>query len=548
MAASPDPLLRLIFLLVLLLPLSGCGEGGPSPFRAASRAAPAPARALEGRLEVIATAGRVPANAFRAFEQESRCRIELAVARGPAELLELAAQRDADLVLASGENAASLVAAGRVRALDPVRLPALAQTPERLRDLPGALADGRRYGLPWRWQANVLAYDSKREAQAPTSWKFYFEPAEGESAPRLLASAEPVAIADAAIYLAATQPGLRIGDPHALDERQYAAALALLQRQHLAWRGAAGPDVAAQVEGFPQRRRGEPVHAGGGAGIAGAGTAGGVDAAGRGWQRGSRNRDAAFGCAPSQLRVGLAAVGIDAAGAGASCRRGRRAASAARRLQARAAGRRRCLRTRRHGAAAAPASAHGAAGKLWCAALRAVQSLDARLPRATGKLRMSPMVLRKPLLLSTTVLLLAACVKDAAPPAPPAQAYVAAVPAAAKVAADTPAGNAGPRRVLHDWLGAWNAHDLGQATALLADDVEYFDAGFAGIQHGREAAIEKGMSVFLRGVPDLHLDVRGEPIVGADAVAWEWTLSGTNTGTWGGIPATNQQIRLKASA
>ena len=71
------------------------------------------------------------------------------------------------------------------------------------------------------------------------------------------------------------------------------------------------------------------------------------------------------------------------------------------------------------------------------------------------------------------------------------------------------------------------------------------DAGFAGIQRGRDAALEKGMGTFLRGVPDLQIELRGEPIVGVDAVAWEWTFTGTNTGTWGGIPATNQRIQLK---
>src|SRR5207344_1960498 len=137
-----------------------------------------------------------------------------------------------------GENAASLVAAGHVQALDPAALPALAQMPRPIRNLPGAFVAGRRYGLPWRWQATVLAYDSKRQAQAPTSWSFYFEPAQGEDAPSVLASPEPFAIADAAIYLAATQPELRITDPYALDEHQYAAALALLKRQQPAWRGA----------------------------------------------------------------------------------------------------------------------------------------------------------------------------------------------------------------------------------------------------------------------------------------------------------------------
>ena len=145
--------------------------------------------------------------------------------------------------------------------------------------------------------------------------------------------------------------------------------------------------------------------------------------------------------------------------------------------------------------------------------------------------------------------LLAACSKPAPPVVEAPQPYVAAgpaaVPSAAAVPAAAPAGAASARRVLNDWLSAWNAHDASQAATLLADDVEYFDAGFAGIQHGRDAAIEKGMSAFLRGVPDLRIELRGEPIVGEDAVAWEWTFIGTNTGTWGGIPATNQHIQLK---
>ena len=144
---------------------------------------------------------------------------------------------------------------------------------------------------------------------------------------------------------------------------------------------------------------------------------------------------------------------------------------------------------------------------------------------------------------------LAGCGKKPAPTPVAPEAYVATVPAAPPPGAAPPASVGGDtrpaRRMLNDWLSAWNAHDTSQAANLLAEDVEYFDAGFAGIQHGRDAALDKGMSAFLRGVPDLHIELRGEPIVGDDAVAWEWTFTGTNTGTWGGVPATNQHIQLK---
>lgn len=250
MAGNTDPL-RCLLLVLLLSPLAACGEGAKSPFRRASADAPAPARKLEGRLEVIAVAGAVSADSFHDFERDSACRVRLRSAAGPAQLLELAAQGGADLVLASGENAATLVAGGDVRALDAARLPALAQIPPRLRLLPGAVVDGRRYGLPWRWHANVLAYDTRNNVLPPGSWKVLFEPdtRPDQPAPSLLASPEPVAIADAAIYLASARPELHITDPHALDEAQYAAALELLQKQRSAWRGA-WRDVAAQAEGF----------------------------------------------------------------------------------------------------------------------------------------------------------------------------------------------------------------------------------------------------------------------------------------------------------
>ena len=152
------------------------------------------------------------------------------------------------------------------------------------------------------------------------------------------------------------------------------------------------------------------------------------------------------------------------------------------------------------------------------------------------------------MMVAAALLLLSACGKKE-PEAKPDAGFVATVPVApvAPVAAPaaSPAGQAGARRVLDRWLAAWNSHDASEAAPLLADDVQYFDAGFSGIQTGRDATIEKGLSVFLRGVPDLHIELRGEPIVSPDAVAWEWTFTGTHTGTWGGIPATNQRINLK---
>ena len=146
-------------------------------------------------------------------------------------------------------------------------------------------------------------------------------------------------------------------------------------------------------------------------------------------------------------------------------------------------------------------------------------------------------------------LVLGACSRAPAPvdpkavPASPAPAVAAA--AAANTAPAAAANSRGEQATLEQYLAAWNAHDAPRAAALLTDDSEYFDASFAGRQVGRAAIEEKAINVFLRGLPDLHWEIRSEPIVGQQAIAYEWTLTGTNTATWGGIPATGQKINLK---
>lgn len=249
MAGTAVPM-RQAWLAATLFALSACGGGEPPVGGRAGQDADAPARQREGRLDVLAMAGALPASSpiLRAFETETACKLQLRTAPDAAELLALAAQVDADIVLAGGDIAASLVASGRVRALDVARLPSLASVESRLRALPGALVEGRRYGVPWRWQPVVLAYDSARYPAPPASWSELYVPA-GDPLPQVLVGADPLLIADAALLLAASRPELGIVDPYALDARQYAAALTLLRTQKASSRGT-WRDLASQVEGF----------------------------------------------------------------------------------------------------------------------------------------------------------------------------------------------------------------------------------------------------------------------------------------------------------
>jgi steroid delta-isomerase-like uncharacterized protein len=95
------------------------------------------------------------------------------------------------------------------------------------------------------------------------------------------------------------------------------------------------------------------------------------------------------------------------------------------------------------------------------------------------------------------------------------------------------------------YVAAWNAHDAAQAAGYFADDVVYYDASVGEAQNGRDAARTNVIEAFLNAVPDAKWERVGEPIVQGDALAFEWTFSGTNTGNWSdGTPATGKTFLI----
>jgi putative spermidine/putrescine transport system substrate-binding protein len=82
----------------------------------------------------------------------------------------------------------------------------------------------------------VLLYNTKVFKTPPTSWAVVFNPQklpDGKANKgRVQAYDGPIYIADAALYLMATDKDLGIANPYELNETQYNAALDLLRKQH----------------------------------------------------------------------------------------------------------------------------------------------------------------------------------------------------------------------------------------------------------------------------------------------------------------------------
>ena len=215
--------------------LAGCS--GKPPTAIADPNAP------EGALDIIAWPGYIEHGAsdkkydwVTKFEQDTGCKVNVKIAGTSDEMVSLMTQGGYDLVTASGDAALRLVRGGTVQPVDIARISRYLTIDERLKEAPWHYIDGKHYGVPYQWGPNILMYNTKVFKKPPTSWAVVFEggnfpdgkPAKG----RVQAYDGPIYIADAALYLMAHQPALGIKDPYELNEKQYAAALALLRKQH----------------------------------------------------------------------------------------------------------------------------------------------------------------------------------------------------------------------------------------------------------------------------------------------------------------------------
>lgn len=100
----------------------------------------------------------------------------------------------------------------------------------------GLNVSGKVYGTPYQWGPNLLMYNTKTFPTPPDSWQVVFVaqnlPDGKSNKGRVQAYDGPIYIADAALFVKATQPQLGISDPYQLTEEQYQAVLKVLRDQH----------------------------------------------------------------------------------------------------------------------------------------------------------------------------------------------------------------------------------------------------------------------------------------------------------------------------
>jgi putative spermidine/putrescine transport system substrate-binding protein len=185
----------------------------------------------EGQLNLVAWEGYTENAWVKPFEQQTGCKVNAKFGGSSDEMVTLMRQGGGgqyDMVSASGDASLRLIKGGDVQPVNVALIPDWANFIPQLKSPPTNTVDGKHYGVSLQWGPNVLLYNTDKVKPAPDSWAAVYD---SKYKGKLTIPDNPIQIADAALYLSKTQPGLGITDPYELNQKQLDAAAALLKKQ-----------------------------------------------------------------------------------------------------------------------------------------------------------------------------------------------------------------------------------------------------------------------------------------------------------------------------
>jgi putative spermidine/putrescine transport system substrate-binding protein len=210
---------------------------------------------MEGQVSLLAWPGYVEDGSndpavdwVSAFEEDTGCQVTSKSYGTSDEAFNLFKSGEYDVIAASGDASLRLVAAGDVTGVNTDLLENYDGIFDFLKMQAWNSVDGVSYGIPHGYGANLLLYNTDVFPDGLDTWSAVFDDAAANSG-KVTAYDSPIYIADAAVYLMATQPDLGIENPYALDETQLAAAVDLLkaQREHI---GEYWSDYLKEIQAF----------------------------------------------------------------------------------------------------------------------------------------------------------------------------------------------------------------------------------------------------------------------------------------------------------
>jgi putative spermidine/putrescine transport system substrate-binding protein len=214
-------------LATMVVAASACGSSSKS---SSTANLPTTIGKGEGQLNLVAWEGYTQPEWVKPFEAQSGCRVHSKYAGSSDEMVTLMRQGGGqyDMVSASGDASLRLIRGGEVTQMSTALVPEWKNFIPQLQSPSHNTVEGKHYGISLQWGPNTLLYNTKSVTPAPTSWSVIYSP---KYKGQVTVPANPIQIADAALYLSKTQPSLGIADPYELTEAQLNAAASLLKQQ-----------------------------------------------------------------------------------------------------------------------------------------------------------------------------------------------------------------------------------------------------------------------------------------------------------------------------
>jgi putative spermidine/putrescine transport system substrate-binding protein len=204
----------------------------------------------EGQLNLVNWAGYAQPAWTKPFAKQTGCEVKSKTAGTSDEMVQLMRTGQYDGVSASGNATERLVDGGDVSPVNVNLVPNYKTIFSDLKDQSYNTFDGVHYGIPHGRGANLLMWNPNDVKPAPTSWGTILDPKQAAKYKgKISAYDDPIYIADAAVYLKAHDPSLKITNPYELDSKQFDAAVSLLKQQQPNV-GEYWSDAAKQISAF----------------------------------------------------------------------------------------------------------------------------------------------------------------------------------------------------------------------------------------------------------------------------------------------------------
>jgi len=100
-------------------------------------------------------------------------------------------------------------------------------------------------------------------------------------------------------------------------------------------------------------------------------------------------------------------------------------------------------------------------------------------------------------------------------------------------------------KLVHDYFNGWNAHDPAAIIATFVQGGTYADPTTGGPLAGD--AIVKNAAQLWEAFPDVKFEIRSHTASADGPIAAEWIMTGTNTGSFAGLPPTGRKVVLNGA-